>query len=74
MINAQGTPGQLYVGGSTGRGPRDRLIGVQVQVIQGPQKGIIGIIKDTNGNMARVELQMGNKVITLPKEKLRRKK
>lgn len=62
------------VGSQMGRGPRDNLVGVRVVVVNGPQKGFVGIIKDTNGNMARVELQMGNKVITLPKEKLRRKK
>lgn len=57
-----------------GRGPRDRLIGVQVQVIQGPQKGIVGLVKDTNGDMCRVELSTGNKIVMLPKSKLKRRK
>ncbi|KAH9022167.1 transcription elongation factor Spt5 [Lactarius pseudohatsudake] len=41
------------VGSGMGRGPRDRLIGVLVTVVKGPQKGYIGIIKDTNGPIAR---------------------
>lgn len=61
------------VSGNMGRGPRDRLIGTTVQVISGPQKGIIGIVKDTNGNIARVELSTGNKIIMIPKEKLKRR-
>ena len=62
------------VGSGMGRGPRDRLIGVQVTVVKGPQKGYIGIIKDTNGPIARVELNTNNKVITIEKEKLDRRK
>lgn len=62
------------VGSGLGRGPRDRLIGVLVTVVKGPQKGYIGIIKDTNGPMARVELNTNNKVITIEKEKLYRRK
>lgn len=62
------------LGGNMGRGPRDRLIGATVQIIQGPQKGIVGIVKDTNGNIARVELSTGNKIIMIPKERLKRRK
>ncbi|KAH7883023.1 hypothetical protein F5I97DRAFT_1960163 [Phlebopus sp. FC_14] len=61
------------VGSGLGRGPRDRDIGALVAVVKGPQKGYIGVIKDTNGNLARVELHTGNKVITIDKEKLYRK-
>ncbi|KIJ26376.1 hypothetical protein M422DRAFT_100754, partial [Sphaerobolus stellatus SS14] len=49
--------------GSGSRGPRDRLIGTHVIVIKGTFKGYIGIIKDTNGSQARVELNTGNKII-----------
>ncbi|KAH0831224.1 hypothetical protein J3R83DRAFT_13804 [Lanmaoa asiatica] len=58
------------VGSAMGRGPRDRDIGALVAVVKGPQKGYIGIIKDTNGLLARVELHTGNKVITIDKQKL----
>ncbi|KAF8580096.1 hypothetical protein K439DRAFT_335892 [Ramaria rubella] len=62
-----------FVGsGAMGRGPRDRLIGVNVVVVVGTFKGYIGIIKDTNGPQARVELNTENKVITIEKDKLKR--
>ena len=60
--------------GIIGRGPRDRLIGTQVMVTKGPSKGIAGVVKDTNGNIARVELLTGNKVISIEKSKLRRRR
>ena len=69
-----GGAGGMVGSGMIGRGPRDRLIGVSVTVIKGPNKGYIGTIKDTNGPHARVELLTGNKVITIDKEKLRRRK
>ncbi|KAH9169562.1 early transcription elongation factor of RNA pol II, NGN section-domain-containing protein, partial [Lactarius sanguifluus] len=61
------------VGSGMGRGPRDRLIGVLVTVVKGPQKGYIGIIKETNGPIARVQLNNNNKVITIEKERLYRR-
>ncbi|KAF8452579.1 hypothetical protein L210DRAFT_3437059 [Boletus edulis BED1] len=61
------------VGSAMARGPRDRDIGALVTVVKGPQKGYVGIIKDTNGNLARVELHTGNKVITIDKQKLCRR-
>jgi transcription elongation factor SPT5 len=68
-----GTPIGGFVGSNAmGRGPRDRLIGVHVVVVKGTFKGYIGVVKDTNGAQARVELNTGNKVITLDKEKLMR--
>lgn len=62
------------VGSQAFRGPRDFLVGVHVVVVKGPQKGLVGIVKDTNGPVARVELQVGNRVITIDKQKLKRKK
>ncbi|KAF8524357.1 transcription elongation factor Spt5 [Hysterangium stoloniferum] len=65
-------PGGFVGSGAMGRGPRDRLIGVHVVVVKGTFKGYVGVIKDTNGAQARVELNTGNKVITVEKEKLKR--
>lgn len=62
------------VGSTGGRGPRDRLIGVSAVVIKGPHKGLRGLVKDTNGNQVRLELQVNNKVITIDKDKIKRKK
>lgn len=68
-----GAPMGGFVGsGAMGRGPRDRLIGVNVVIVKGTFKGYIGIIKDTNGPQARVELNTGNKIITIEKDKLKR--
>ncbi|KII93202.1 hypothetical protein PLICRDRAFT_130771 [Plicaturopsis crispa FD-325 SS-3] len=65
--------GGMVGSGKMGRGPRDRLIGVTVVVVKGPHKGYVGIIKDTNGPLARVELHTGNKVISIEKDKLKRR-
>lgn len=62
------------VGSQIGRGPRDPHIGVSVSVIKGPHKGHVGTIKDINGPIARVELGTTNKVITIDKEKVWRRK
>jgi transcription elongation factor SPT5 len=62
--------GGLVSSGNMGRGPRDRLIGVTVMVVQGPHKHYVGAIKDINGPIAHVELCTGNKVIAIEKEKL----
>lgn len=59
---------------SMARGPRDRLIGVNVAVIKGPHKGFIGTIKDVNGDHCRVEIHTQNRIITIEKAKLRRRK
>lgn len=37
-------------------------------VVKGPHKGYVGTIKDTNGNIARVELQTGNKLVMIDKD------
>jgi transcription elongation factor SPT5 len=73
--------------GVIGRGPRDRLIGVTVTVVQGNFKGLIGIIKETfppknplspkpeeREAQARVEISSKNKVITILQNKLKRRK
>ncbi|KAM6501207.1 transcription elongation factor SPT5 [Amanita muscaria] len=63
--------GGMVGSGNMGRGPRDRHIGLTVTIVKGPQKGYAGTIKDTNGNICRVELRTGNKIITIEKDKLR---
>ncbi|KAF7321512.1 Transcription elongation factor SPT5 [Mycena kentingensis (nom. inval.)] len=65
--------GGMVGSGNMGRGPRDRLIGVHITVVKGPYKGYVGTIKDTNGNIARVELNTGNKVVPIDKDKLKRR-
>ena len=65
--------GGMVGSGLIGRGPRDRLVGLMVWVVKGAHKGYVGSIKDTNGPLARVELQTGNKVITIEKEKLHKR-
>jgi transcription elongation factor SPT5 len=62
------------VGSGMGRGLRDRLVGVLVSVVKGPFKGYVGTVKDTNGPTARVELNTNNKIITIEKERLHRRK
>lgn len=47
---------------------------MQVAVVKGEFKGYVGTVKDTNGNIARVELATNRKVISIDKSKLRRKK
>ncbi|OJJ44576.1 hypothetical protein ASPZODRAFT_134662 [Penicilliopsis zonata CBS 506.65] len=47
---------------------RDRLIGKTVMVRKGPFKGLVGIVKDSTDDQARVELHSKNKLITIPKE------
>ena len=65
---------EMVGSGIVGRGPRDELIGTHVMVIKGPSKGVAGVIKDTNGNLARVGLLTGNKVISIDMSKLKRRK
>jgi transcription elongation factor SPT5 len=49
------------------------MVGLQIIIVKGEFKGYQGTIKDTNGPQARVELLTNNKVITIDKDKLRRK-
>jgi transcription elongation factor SPT5 len=68
---AGGAGGGMVGSGVMARGPRDRAVDRIVTVIKGPSKGLVGIIKDTNGLLARVELTTRNKIITIEKEKLK---
>jgi transcription elongation factor SPT5 len=56
------------------RGPRDRLQGMDVKIVKGQFKGHIGIIKDTNGPSARVEVSSKSKIITMDLDKLMARK
>jgi len=67
LLNAQGGAPSMS------RGPRDRLVGVNVVIVKGPQKGYLGTIKDVNGEHCRVELNTTNKIVTVEKLKLRRR-
>ena len=49
---------------------RDRLIGKSVRIKLGPQKGMIGVVKDTTETMATVELHAKNKKALIPRDKL----
>ncbi|GAO49295.1 transcription elongation factor Spt5 [Saitoella complicata NRRL Y-17804] len=53
------------------RGGRDRVIGHNVTIAQGPHKGLMGIVKDTTDTQARVELHTGFRIISVTKDKLR---
>lgn len=48
------------------RGGRDVLAGKNVAVIKGQYKTHRGIIKDTQGNMARVEMHTTGRILSLP--------
>ncbi|KAJ1301230.1 hypothetical protein OPQ81_003639 [Rhizoctonia solani] len=65
--------GGMVGSGIMTRAPRDRLIGVHVMVTKGLQKGYVGTVKETNGNLVRVQLVAGNKIISIEKDKLRMK-
>ncbi|KAJ1673377.1 transcription elongation factor spt5, partial [Spiromyces aspiralis] len=56
-------------GGFGGRG-RDRAIGKSVIIVRGPYKGYLGIVKESDGAMARVELHTDARVVTIEKDKL----
>ncbi|PKI85165.1 Spt5p [Malassezia vespertilionis] len=48
------------------RGGRDIFAGRHVSIVRGPYKTYRGIIKDTTGGMARVELHTMSKILTVP--------
>ncbi|WFD00918.1 transcription elongation factor spt5 [Malassezia yamatoensis] len=48
------------------RGGRDVFAGRHVAIVRGPYKTYRGIIKDTTGDMARVELHTMSKILTVP--------
>lgn len=54
-------------------GGRDEHAGKTVQIIRGPYKTYRGIIKDTNGPMARVELHTMPKILTVSIDWLKQK-
>ncbi|KAF2109181.1 hypothetical protein BDV96DRAFT_585892 [Lophiotrema nucula] len=47
---------------------RDRLIGKTVVIRKGPYKGLLGIVKDTMNDEARIELHSKNKQISVKKD------
>ena len=49
---------------------RDRALGQTVTIRKGAYKGLLGIVKDTTDNEARVELHTKAKTITVPKDTL----
>ncbi|KAF2840502.1 transcription elongation factor Spt5 [Patellaria atrata CBS 101060] len=49
---------------------RDRLLGKTVTVRKGPYKGLLGIVKDSSDESARVELHGKNKIISVSRESL----
>jgi transcription elongation factor SPT5 len=49
------------------------LINTKVVIIKGTNKGIRGMIKDTTGDKARVELETNNKVVPLPFDWLKKR-
>lgn len=73
-MNPAFNSGGMDGSGNIGQCPRDRLIGKPVIDMKGPHNGYHGKIKDTNRPIAKVELNTGNKVITIDKEKLRGRK
>lgn len=55
-------------------GPNLRhLINTPIVVVRGTHKGLRGVIKDTTGDKARVELATNNRVVTLGFESLKKK-
>jgi transcription elongation factor SPT5 len=49
---------------------RDKMIGKTVVIKKGPYKGLLGIVKDTVGDEARIELHTKNKIMSIKKELL----
>jgi transcription elongation factor SPT5 len=62
-----GTPGDMAPPKFMGR---DRSIGQTVTIRKGPYKGMLGIVKEAQGDNARVELHSKNKTVNVPKESL----
>ncbi|WWC92361.1 uncharacterized protein L201_007318 [Kwoniella dendrophila CBS 6074] len=52
---------------------RNRLINTLVVVIKGTSKGLMGTIRDIQGDNARVELKTNNKILTIALTSLKRK-
>lgn len=49
---------------------RDKMIGKTVTIRKGPYKGLLGIVKDTMNDEARIELHTKNKQISIKKDLL----
>jgi transcription elongation factor SPT5 len=49
---------------------RDRSIGQTVTIRRGPYKGLLGIVKETTDDNARVELHTKNKTVNVPRDAL----
>ncbi|KAI1908942.1 transcription elongation factor spt5 [Ophidiomyces ophidiicola] len=62
-LNGNGMPPPRSIG-------RDRIVGKTVTIRKGPYKGLLGIIKDTTDEIARVELHSVSKVVPVEKENL----
>ncbi|KMU73318.1 transcription elongation factor spt5 [Coccidioides immitis RMSCC 3703] len=62
-MNGSGMPPPRTVG-------RDRTVGKTVTIRKGPYKGLLGIVKDTTDDIARVELHSVSKVVPVEKENL----
>uniref|UniRef100_A0AC35TMJ0 KOW domain-containing protein n=1 Tax=Rhabditophanes sp. KR3021 TaxID=114890 RepID=A0AC35TMJ0_9BILA len=50
---------------------RDPIIGKSVQITQGPYKGHLGFVKDTNETVSRVELHAVPKTINVARDRIR---
>lgn len=67
MRTPQGQPGAPNGAPQVGGGGRDRMQGKTVSIISGPHKGYMGIVKEVNGELARVELHTNMKTVTIKK-------
>jgi transcription elongation factor SPT5 len=68
LAQRNGGPGATTMGPPKPVFGRDKLIGKTVSIKRGPHKGLLGIVKDTTDDQARVELHTKNKIVTVPKD------
>ena len=61
-----------FAGNNKGANQR-YLINTHVVIVKGTKKGLQGIVKDTQGDNARVELKTDNKVVTVAIANLKKK-
>ncbi|WFD34863.1 transcription elongation factor spt5 [Malassezia cuniculi] len=66
VTGAQGAQGGSGAIAAPRRGGRDIYAGKHVAIIRGPYKTYRGIIKETTGGTARVELHTTSKILTVP--------
>lgn len=62
-----------FVPGNSEAASLRHLINTHVVLVRGTKKGLQGVIKDTQGDNARVELKTDNKIITVPITYLKKK-